>query len=381
MRRSSGRSPIRSTCGVSASSRCRPGARRVDRPQAHPAARAGARGGAHPGGHRARHPGAALRAAGDADRLDRRRGRRPLSRPTPGSPRPASGCWPRAARRLAGGRRGARPRARSEPGRRPAAAGDDPDAPPADRRGAGRGPAPDRRGGRAAGPLGPRGPPGCSTPSASGTEPGRRAAGDRAPRVARRSGRHGRRPDRQAGARRADQRPARVLRRSRRPAGPQGQDRDPDPVRLCQPARRGHRSTRRGARGLILPPVTRAGSIHENALLPATVAELARCGLRPREAAFDAGFGIRATREAFAGLGHQRLHRRQRARTPVHGGPVAGWPASGSAPRAGSLTSSARTVRDDRGCAAPTGAAIWTNWAVLAYDVDTAAALPLRRPG
>jgi hypothetical protein len=26
------------------------------------------------------------------------------------------------------------------------------------------------------------------------------------------------------------------------------------------------------------------------------------------------------------------------------------------------------------------GAAIWENWAVLAYDVDTAAALPTRRP-
>jgi hypothetical protein len=38
-------------------------------------------------------------------------------------------------------------------------------------------------------------------------------------------------------------------------------------------------STKRGSRGLILPPVTRPGSIHENELLPTTIAELQRLGL------------------------------------------------------------------------------------------------------
>jgi IS5 family transposase len=48
--------------------------------------------------------------------------------------------------------------------------------------------------------------------------------------------------------------------------------------------------TRRGARGLILPPKLDPGSTHDNTLLPKTVAELTALGIRPREAAFDAGF-------------------------------------------------------------------------------------------
>lgn len=53
--------------------------------------------------------------------------------------------------------------------------------------------------------------------------------------------------------------------------------------------------TRRGARGLVLPPQLAAGSAHENTLLPGTAEELSALGLRPREAAFDAGFGTIAT--------------------------------------------------------------------------------------
>jgi IS5 family transposase len=137
-------------------------------------------------------------------------------------------------------------------------------------------------------------------------------------------------------------------------------------------------STRRGSRGLILPPVTRAGSIHENELLPATIAELQRLGLRPAEAAFDGGFGIRATRDAFAPLGTEvfivgsrtnagsRRTRRRLARYRV-----------GCEGRISHLKRAYRAGRARlRGA---TGAAIWENWAVLAYNVDTAAALPLRR--
>ena len=138
-------------------------------------------------------------------------------------------------------------------------------------------------------------------------------------------------------------------------------------------------STGRGARGLVLPPVTRAGSIHENALLPATIAELRACGLRPREVAVDAGFGIRATREAFAEVG-----------ATVH--------VVGSATNVGSRRTRRRLARFRVGAEGrishlkraygarrsrlrgTTGAAIWTNWAILAYDLDTSAALPLRRP-
>jgi hypothetical protein len=50
------------------------------------------------------------------------------------------------------------------------------------------------------------------------------------------------------------------------------------------------RRARRGARGLIRPPKLRAGSTHENTLLPATVAELSDAGITLREAAVDAGF-------------------------------------------------------------------------------------------
>lgn len=139
-------------------------------------------------------------------------------------------------------------------------------------------------------------------------------------------------------------------------------------------------STKRGSRGLILPPVTRPGSVHENELLPATVAELHRLGLRPAEAVFDAGFGIRATREALAELGTEvfvvgsrtntgsRRTRRRLARYRV-----------GCEGRIAHLKRAYRAGRARlRGAE---GAAIWANWAVLAYNVDTAAALPLRRAG
>jgi IS5 family transposase len=137
-------------------------------------------------------------------------------------------------------------------------------------------------------------------------------------------------------------------------------------------------STKRGARGLILPPVTRPGSVHENELLPATVAELQRLGLRPAEAVFDAGFGIRATRDALVELGTEvfvvgsrtnagsRRTRRRLARYRV-----------GCEGRIAHLKRAYRAGRARlRGAE---GAAIWENWAVLAYNVDTAAALPLRR--
>ena len=57
-------------------------------------------------------------------------------------------------------------------------------------------------------------------------------------------------------------------------------------------------NTRRGARGLILPPASRIGSPNESELLPATVAELARLRLRPREVALDGGFPAEAANTA-----------------------------------------------------------------------------------
>jgi hypothetical protein len=108
------------------------------------------------------------------------------------------------------------------------------------------------------------------------------------------------------------------------------------------------------------------------------MAELDRLGLRPVEAVFDAGFGIRATRQAFATLGTEvfivgsaanagsRRTRRRLARYRV-----------GAEGRIAHLKREYRAGRARlRGLE---GARIWENWAVLGYDVDTTAALPPRR--
>ncbi len=131
--------------------------------------------------------------------------------------------------------------------------------------------------------------------------------------------------------------------------------------------------TRRGARGLILPPKLQPGSTHDNTLLPEAVAELVALDLNPREAAFDAGFVPRATAEALE---------------PVHCTPFI----SGSS-RPPSLHTRRRLRRYRVGCEGriahlkrgygagrsrlrgTEGAQIWEGWAVLAYDLDTVARL------
>lgn len=132
--------------------------------------------------------------------------------------------------------------------------------------------------------------------------------------------------------------------------------------------------TRRGARGLILPPKLEPGSTHENTLLPDTVAELMAMELGPREAAFDAGFTPRATAETLEPIAcvpfisgiskpdsSHTLRRLRRYRVGCEG----------------------RIAHLKRGYAAgrsrlrgTEGARIWEGWAVLAYDLDTVATLP-----
>ena len=56
--------------------------------------------------------------------------------------------------------------------------------------------------------------------------------------------------------------------------------------------------TRRGARGLIVPAATRLGNPAEDTLLPDTISELTRLGIRPREIALDGGFDPGPTRQA-----------------------------------------------------------------------------------
>src|SRR6266849_5308175 len=66
-------------------------------------------------------------------------------------------------------------------------------------------------------------------------------------------------------------------------------------------------NTRRGARGLILPPTTALGNPGEDALLPQTVAELKQLGISPREVALDGDFNIGPAREALNDLAPERV--------------------------------------------------------------------------
>ena len=134
--------------------------------------------------------------------------------------------------------------------------------------------------------------------------------------------------------------------------------------------------TRRGARGLLMPPKLRAGSTHDDTLLPENVAEVTALGLRPREAVFDAGFSRQATTKTLAALGCEvfiagvtrcasRHTWRRRARYRV-----------GNEGRISHLKRSYHVGRSRlRGIE---GARIWESWAVFAYDLDTVALMPTK---
>jgi transposase, IS5 family len=132
-------------------------------------------------------------------------------------------------------------------------------------------------------------------------------------------------------------------------------------------------NTRRGARGLILPgAATAPGNPNENALLPDTVAELQRLGLCPREVALDGAFMPGPTGDALAELapdrvfisgrqqpGSRRTQRRlQRYRTGAEG--------RISHLKRGYALDRTRLKGSD-------GHKIWTEWSILAYDLDTIA--------
>jgi transposase, IS5 family len=131
-------------------------------------------------------------------------------------------------------------------------------------------------------------------------------------------------------------------------------------------------NTRRGARGYLLPAASAPGNPGENRLLPQTMAELDRLGLRPREVALDGGFVPAPTEQALAALAP--------ARTSI----------SGRA-EPGSRRTRRRLARYRTGCEGrishlkrgyglrrsrlrgDQGQRIWTGWAVLAYNLDTLA--------
>ncbi|MET0835869.1 MAG: transposase [Thermoleophilaceae bacterium] len=132
-------------------------------------------------------------------------------------------------------------------------------------------------------------------------------------------------------------------------------------------------NTKRGARGLILPPATLPGNPTEDSLLPQTVAELERLGLSPREVALDGGFNTGPTGQTLAELapervfisgrhqpGSRRTQRRlQRYRTGAEG-------------RISHLKRGYGLGRSR--LKGHQGQRTWTGWAVLAYNLDTLAA-------
>jgi transposase, IS5 family len=133
-------------------------------------------------------------------------------------------------------------------------------------------------------------------------------------------------------------------------------------------------NTRRGARGLILPPATQIGNPGEDTLLPATVAELKRLGISPKEVALDGGFNVGPTRQTLDdhGLapdrvfisgrqqpGSKRTQRRlQKYRTGAEG--------RISHLKRGYGLDRSRLKGDE-------GQQIWNGWAILAYNADTLA--------
>jgi len=158
---------------------------------------------------------------------------------------------------------------------------------------------------------------------------------------------------------------------------------DPDarPIRkgkLRQPTEFGYvvqlaevcENTRRGARGLIVPATTQIGSPNEPDLLPATAAELAQLGLRPREVALDGGFfpaGVAEDlpdpdRVFIAGrqsAGSRRTNRRlARFRVGIEG-------RISHLKRRYGLRRSRLKGHE--------GLQTWTAWAILTYNLDTLA--------
>ncbi len=131
-------------------------------------------------------------------------------------------------------------------------------------------------------------------------------------------------------------------------------------------------NTKPGARGLIVPASTALGSRAENALLPGTIAELARVGIAPREVALDGGFMPTPTNTALDDLQPKQVF-------------IAGRqePASKRTSRRlrryrtgaeGRISHLKRRYGLDRSrLKGDQGQQIWTEWGILAYNTDTLA--------
>jgi len=131
-------------------------------------------------------------------------------------------------------------------------------------------------------------------------------------------------------------------------------------------------NTKTGARGLILPASTEIGNPAEETLLPGTVAELERLGIRPREIAVDGGFKAGPTNAALellepktvfiAGRQEPASKRTQRRLRRYRTG------------EEGRISHLKRRYGLDRSrLKGDQGRQIWTEWAILAYNADTLA--------
>jgi transposase, IS5 family len=131
--------------------------------------------------------------------------------------------------------------------------------------------------------------------------------------------------------------------------------------------------TRAGARGFVLPPATAPGNPGEEKLLPATVAELQRLGLKPAEVAVDGGFPVRSTQQAFEPLELERLFIAGKRST-----------AAGASKRTRDRLASYRTGSEGRishlkhgyglkrsRLKGDPGTKTWVGWGALAYNLDT----------
>jgi transposase, IS5 family len=131
-------------------------------------------------------------------------------------------------------------------------------------------------------------------------------------------------------------------------------------------------NTKPGARGLILPASTALGNPQEVVLFPGTVAELTRLGITPREVALDAGFQPGPTNAALEDLQPETVF-------------IAGrqQPASKRTTRRlrryrtgqeGRISHLKRRYGLDRSrLKGDQGRQIWTEWVILAYNLDTLA--------
>jgi IS5 family transposase len=129
-------------------------------------------------------------------------------------------------------------------------------------------------------------------------------------------------------------------------------------------------NTRRGARGLILPPPSQIGSPNESDLLPATAAQINTLGLNPRDLALDGGFFPSTVAEHLPGPDRVFIAGRQSAGSARTNRRLARFRVGCE----GRISHLKRRYGLDRSrLKGHPGQQTWTAWATLAYDLDTLA--------